>query len=596
MYKELSQVWRILNNKQRKKVKYLQVFVILISFLEIATVALVAGFMHVINNANDLSNVPYLMFISENLKFSSNEMILLISIFVVLILTGSSIFSIWLTKSINYSAFSIGKEISVRLFQFYQDQDWIFHTQVNSSRLINRTLTETNRLTTSVLLPLLLLVSKIVLIFLITLTLLIYNPIVSIGGALLCIVGYYILFVFSKSKLSNNSLQISSSNQLRIKCLNEGFEGVKQVILSDKSSFYVKKYELACESMANAQSSTVTLSAAPRYMMEWLAYVGVISLLLFFIHIQGNNTEEIIPILTLYGVSIFKLLPAMQQAYSNLATVKGNLSVVGELSDDIVSSNKSKTSDRSDLTLMVPFVNSLKTNDLYFKYPNKDLNAISGMSIEIKKNSCVGFVGPSGSGKSTLIDIISGLISPNLGSLLVDGKDISNDLAIWRRNIAYVPQTNILTDGTILENIAFGIPKSEINLKMAFKAVEQAHLTNLISSLEEGLETVIGERGVQLSGGQRQRISIARALYTGADVLIFDEATSALDGITEKLIMDAIINLSGIKTILLIAHRLKTVETCDNIYFIEDGKVIDSGSYMELLKNNSQFSKMVSHS
>ena len=211
-------------------------------------------------------------------------------------------------------------------------------------------------------------------------------------------------------------------------------------------------------------------------------------------------------------------------------------------------------------------------------------------------NATVGFVGESGSGKSTTIDLLLGLIKPDKGQLLIDQTVIdSHNISAWQQHIGFVPQSIFLSEGSIAENIAFGLSAEDINLEKVTKAVRLAHLDALVDSLPLGLDTKVGERGVQLSGGQRQRIGIARALYNDADILVFDEATSALDGITEKVIMDAIQELSGKKTIIMIAHRLKTVANCDIIYFIDKGKVVEQGTYQTLLISNSKFRKMAEH-
>jgi HlyD family secretion protein len=217
--------------------------------------------------------------------------------------------------------------------------------------------------------------------------------------------------------------------------------------------------------------------------------------------------------------------------------------------------------------------------------------------MSISANSTVGIVGPSGSGKSTLIDIILGLIKPQHGDLKVDGEIINNkNNRIWQNTIGFVAQSIFLSEGTIAENVAFGIPKSEIDQEQVLRVLKQAHLSEFLDNLGEGINTKVGERGVQLSGGQRQRIGIARALYHKAEVLVLDEATSSLDGITEKKIMKALQDLKNQKTIILIAHRLKTVQKCDEIFFISDGHLVDRGSYDELIIKNDQFKRMALHS
>jgi len=218
------------------------------------------------------------------------------------------------------------------------------------------------------------------------------------------------------------------------------------------------------------------------------------------------------------------------------------------------------------------------------------------MNMEIPTGNVVGIVGPSGSGKSTAIDLLLGLIAPTKGELMIDGTPITAfNRRAWQNVIGFVPQSIFLSEGSISENVAFGLPASEINLEQVKKAIKLSHLEELVASLEHGLETKVGERGVQLSGGQRQRIGIARALYHEADVIVFDEATSALDGITEKMIMEAIYEFKGEKTVIMIAHRLKTVRNCDQIFFLEQGNVTDEGSYEYLIDNNRDFERMANH-
>jgi len=246
-----------------------------------------------------------------------------------------------------------------------------------------------------------------------------------------------------------------------------------------------------------------------------------------------------------------------------------------------------------------PHFNPMKTislENVSFTYPGKEAPTLNQINISISANSAVGIVGESGSGKSTLINILLGLIEPQEGSLKIDKTDINNmNRRSWQNTIGFVAQNIFLSEGTIAENVAFGIPRDQINLEQVQTALELAHLSELIKSLEKGVHTKVGERGVQLSGGQRQRIGIARALYHEAEVLVFDEATSSLDGITEKMIIEAIHEFSGQKTIIMVAHRLKTVKKCDLIFFIDKGKLIDQGTFEELVDRNEHFKNLTTH-
>ena len=236
---------------------------------------------------------------------------------------------------------------------------------------------------------------------------------------------------------------------------------------------------------------------------------------------------------------------------------------------------------------------SIRLNDVTFSYPNKGSPVISNMSLEIPENSLIGFAGPSGSGKSTLIDIILGLLIPNSGSLVLGENTISkNNTYLLQSRVGYVPQTIFLSDNTIKNNIAFGLDDADIDEMKINNCIDQSQLQDLINSLPDGLETMVGEKGVQLSGGQRQRIAIARALYRKPKILVLDEATSALDGLTEQKIMQSIHKIASDITVIIIAHRLNTIKECDMIYFIESGKIVDSGSYDELISTNAKFQSL----
>jgi len=335
----------------------------------------------------------------------------------------------------------------------------------------------------------------------------------------------------------------------------------------------------------------------PKYFMELIAFGTMIALVLYLLTSHKDNLGMILPILSVYALTGFKLLPTFQQIYSSIATIKGNMISFENIKDDLIESKRQNTSEVGILEKEQLYVKkNIVLEDVTFTYPNKEKPVLCNLSLTIKTNSIVGIVGLSGSGKSTLIDIVLGLISPQSGRLKVDDIKVSKEnLRAWQNSIGFVPQSIFLSEGTIAENVAFGISKSNIDTMIVKQALKLAHLEELVSNMPKGIDTKVGERGVQLSGGQRQRIGIARALYNDPSLLVFDEATSALDGTTEKMIMDAIHDFSGMKTIIMIAHRLKTVQKCDVIYFINHGKIIDSGTYSELLEKNEQFREMAKH-
>ena len=316
-------------------------------------------------------------------------------------------------------------------------------------------------------------------------------------------------------------------------------------------------------------------------------------LVLYLIKTSNSDLSIILPILSVYGLAAMKLLPALQIIYNSLAIVKGNLSAYEAIKEDLKRINISRINKNDSTKPVWSKHNEIILKEATFTYPGKKSPALDNISLKIKPNALVGFVGTSGSGKSTIADLISGLIIPKHGKVIIDGIPLDEqNIKLWKKKIGFVPQSIFLTEGTIAENIAFGVSEDLIDYNQIEKALKLANLYEFVSNLDKGVYSKVGERGIQLSGGQRQRIGIARTLYYDADILIFDEATSALDGITEKIIMDSIKDFTGKKTLILIAHRLKTVQKCDQIFMMEKGSVIDSGTYQKLIEKNNDFKKM----
>ena len=277
--------------------------------------------------------------------------------------------------------------------------------------------------------------------------------------------------------------------------------------------------------------------------------------------------------------------------------MKGSIAAFQSIEKDLIGSTQKKQTIQEPEKGYLFSKKAVSLNNISFTYPGKSNPALKNINISIPAYSTVGIVGPSGSGKSTLINILLGLIQPQKGELTVDNEVINHkNLRSWQNTIGFVAQSIFLSEGTIAENVALGIPKDQINYEQVKKTLNLAHLTNLIEGLELGIHTKVGERGVKLSGGQQQRIGIARALYHKTEILVFDEATNSLDGLTEKIIMEAIEELGGQKTIVMIAHRLKTIEKCDMIFFIDKGQMVDHGTYQELIKSNKDFKKLASQS
>ena len=594
----IQQLFSLLTSNQVRQFYILQLLVVVMAFTELVGIASIVPFMALVGDIGMLqeSNILATIYNYTEIK-DPYDFVFLSGISVLFFLTFSSILSMFTTwKLLMYSS-NVGAEISTRLYKYYIKQPWLFHASGSSAQLTKQVSVEAMRVTDGVVNPLMVLNARIVLAFFLSLSIFLYNPVVALTGVGVFLFAYLVLYKVIQKKLQSNGQVLSEVSTTRFRLLNEGLGGIKDVLLLGRNQDFMNRFESSSKKFAYARGNTQVLSQVPKYFMELIAFGTMIALVLYLLTSHKDNLGMILPILSVYALTGFKLLPTFQQIYSSIATIKGNMISFENIKDDLIESKRQNTSEVGILEKEQLYVKkNIVLEDVTFTYPNKEKPVLCNLSLTIKTNSIVGIVGLSGSGKSTLIDIVLGLISPQSGRLKVDDIKVSKEnLRAWQNSIGFVPQSIFLSEGTIAENVAFGISKSNIDTMIVKQALKLAHLEELVSNMPKGIDTKVGERGVQLSGGQRQRIGIARALYNDPSLLVFDEATSALDGTTEKMIMDAIHDFSGMKTIIMIAHRLKTVQKCDVIYFINHGKIIDSGTYSELLEKNEQFREMAKH-
>lgn len=595
----IRELFSLLSDKQVKQFYILQVLVVVMAFMELIGIASIAPFMALIGDMSLLEKKGVVADIYQWSGVTSQlDFLFYTGLAVLLSLFLSTIISMFTVWKLSLYATRVGTEIADQLYKYYMQEDWLFHSGGSSAQLTKQVSTEAMRVTAGIIQPLMQVNAKAVLTVFIAIGIFVYDPIIAIVGLLTFSCSYILLYKFIRKKLTDNGRKISQVSTQRFQLMNEGFGGIKDVILLNRRSDFIKRFQESGDFLSYAQGTNIAISQVPRYLMELVAFGAMIGLVLLLIKIHQGDLGTVLPILAVYALAVFKLLPALQQIYSSVANIKGNTAAFDAIKDDLrQSNNNEKENIKKNTNVHLPFKNQISLNNITFSYPNKNNPAVNELDMLIPFNSIVGLVGASGSGKSTVIDLLLGLLTAQNGKFCVDGVSITEEnKRAWQNTIGFVPQSIFLSEGTIAENVAFGLPAKEINLEQVNKALQLASLTELVKQLPKGIETKVGERGVQLSGGQRQRIGIARALYNDADVLVFDEATSALDGITEKIIMDAIHDFSGKKTIIMIAHRLKTIEKCDIIYLMDQGKIIDQGTYSELVKNNPKFKKMSEHS
>lgn len=596
MLKQLKELYSLLTTQQRKRLLRLQLLVVLMAVVELGSVLSIGPFMALVGDMTILQRDGLVGDIYRISGIESPRMFMIVAglavLFSLLVAAIISILTIWCLSM--YGSI-VGAELSSRLYRHYMHQPWLFHAAGSSSQLTNQIAQECTRITAGIINPFMQMNARIVMATLMAVAIFLFNPAVAITGLVIFAVAYLAIYKFVRRKLISNGEIISSTQRLRFKLMGEGFGGVKDVLLLGRQRIFTERFDEASTNFATAQGKIQVISLVPRFVIEFVAFGGVIFLILYLLAVYDGNLGTILPVLSVYALAGFKLLPAFQQIYSSISSIRGSMIAFEGLRDELRASAALAREIRPTEAIddRLNLAESIQLKDVQFTYPGKSEPALFGLTLRIGVNQVIGIVGASGAGKSTVIDILLGLIRPERGALLIDGQPVDErQLRVWQNSLGFVPQSIFLADSSIRENIAFGLPSELVDEEKVQRAATMAHLDELLAELPAGLNTTVGERGVQLSGGQRQRIGIARALYHDPEVLVLDEATSALDGITEKLVMDAMHDFSGKKTIILIAHRLATVRQCDTIFLLEAGRLVDQGRYGELIERNPKFRRM----
>jgi ABC-type multidrug transport system fused ATPase/permease subunit len=599
MIRALLSIYKLLDKNQKKKFFFLQVLVITTALLEVGSLFLVGQFMFLLTDTKNLHSKEHFTFLYNFFNFSNDQdFFIIFSVITLIFFIITTIISISLIWKLSMYGSKAGVEISIRIYKYFLNQEWLFYTKHNSSTLINKISLEAERVNTGIIQPFMHINAKIILSALIVISIFIYDFFPSLIGLLIFLFSYFILYKTVQKKLYKFGEVISTTQSSRLKILTETFGSIKEILLYGRKNYFLTNYENQSYKYAYASGIGHVLMAVPRYIIELVAISILSMFMIVMVYNNGIEFKHIIPFLTVFGFAVFKLLPALQQIYYGLASIRSTLPSLKNIINEIEASriksyeDMQKNYDFTKRDSLVLDKEIVLKNISYHYLKNKDV--LIDINMRINKNTTIGVAGPSGCGKSTLADIIIGLIKPLKGNIFYDGK-ILEDKKLerrWQNNIGYVSQSIYLIDASISENIFFGMNKEDIDFEKLKKCLEISNLNDFINGLPNGVDTIIGENGIQLSGGQRQRIAIARAIYHDVDFLVFDEATSSLDGLSEKKIMDAIKNLSGQKTILIIAHRLSTLKNCNTIYFMENGKIVDSGNYSYLISKNKLFKKM----
>ncbi len=478
-----------------------------------------------------------------------------------------------------------------RLFRAYLTSSYAYHLKGDLSRM-QRNLDLVESIMNNIVLQLFYVLTEIVLVACLFLLLVWANPILTLATTLFLGGIFFIFFYFSKEKLNKWGKVAVEHRAFALQQVNQGLGSIKEVKIFGKENFFADRYLYHSNRYSWQETKGELLSRTPRLLIEALI-VGLVMSVVIFSFMAGNAPEKIFVTISLFAVVAVRLMPSLNRISSGWGSARLCSAYFDEIYDDLIASKQVdgiKKLHKEDRAVTIQ--KDIRLENILFSYEGCSRLALDHVSLAIPKNATVGFVGSSGAGKTTAIDIITGLLKPSQGRVLVDGFDIYGNLRGWQDQIGYIPQAIYLCNDSIKHNVAFGVEPADIDETRVWVALRLAQLDKFILELSDGINTEIGERGVRLSGGQRQRVGIARALYNNPQVLVMDEATAALDNEIEKAFMESLANLSGSKTILIIAHRLTTVRACDVIFFLKNGRLIASGNYEDLLNKCPEFRDM----
>lgn len=540
------------------------VLVILMALAETAGVLSVMPFLSVLARPDIIQENALMQSVYTRLGFTDpRAFIFALGLTSIVVVVGSSAFKTITLHLVNRFTFLLRHSISARLLSRYLHQPYAFFLQHNPNELSSSVLSEIDQLHNGLIKPVSQLIAQGAVALAMMLLLLAYNPFIALSAALVIAVLYGAIYLLVRKRLGQTGQARQDANQARFKACNEALGGIKDVQITHSAHAYLGSFQQASREYSRHQANAETLSQSPLYMVETVGYTGLIVLALVLMR-QSSDIGQILPALGMYGFAAYRLLPSAQIMYRGFAQLKFSSAALDAIHHHLTLPEQDLPAAQASL---VP-KREIRLQGIHFAYPSaQDRPVLQDFNLTIPANTSVGIAGKSGAGKSTVMDLLLGLLQPQQGTMTVDGVEITaRNLRAWHAAIGYVPQHIYLADATVAENIAFGLPKDQIDMQAVERAARAAQIHDfIIRELPDGYHSGVGDRGIRLSGGQRQRVGIARALYRDPPILFFDEATSALDSATEAAITATIASLSGNKTVVVIAHRAASLARCDDV-------------------------------
>lgn len=582
--RELIRIFDFVGKKKGLYFIFLQFVSIFSSMLDTISVGAIVPFIAIVSNPNEMMNSNKVKYFMQLLNINdSHELIKIITVLFIAIVILVAIVK-WGQNYLNLRLTNqIASQLAFKLFNTALHQPYILHTQRNSSQVMF-VVSRATEVLNLVINPVVLFINSFFTIVFISIFLILLNPLLISTTLSIILLFYFIVAFITKGIIKKESLMLSDSSIKLTKSMQEGLGGIRDILLDGTQQYFSENFNKQDLILRKSTVKINLITNTPNIVIQTVG-IAAIAILVSILG-DDNKINSGLPLMGALAFGYLRISPALQNVYSSWVLIKNGQVNMNRVIDflneaDLINISKS-------VTQPLIFTNEIKLKNISFRYSDNLPFAIKNLDLEIKKGERIGLVGKTGSGKSTLCDIMMGLLSTTNGSLQIDNTVISqNNMRSWQNHIAHVPQVIYLSDGTIAENIAFGVSKENINYAKVEIAAQKAQIAETIASLGDGYQTLVGERGIRLSGGQRQRLGIARALYKQADVIFLDEATSALDDETESDLMNAIEGLDNDLTIIMVAHRLTTLKNCNRILELNKGKIMQYESY-ELFMNKNQ--------
>lgn len=594
---EYFKAFKLLTRYERRRGVLMLGVVMIVALFEAIAVVSIVPFMKASADRGVIETDTFMKLAYDRLGFSSvNDFLMFLGLGSFVLLVTAAVVRICGKYALTIYSQTLRSSIETRLLENYLRQPYEFHLNRHSGDLTKSILSEVDLLIRNVFQPIADMVGRGVTLILLVTILLVYNPWIALSAMAVLGGSYLVIYRIVFRYLSRIGQARAVANRARFETAIESLGGIKVIRLLGRERMYLDRFRQPSRDMSRYLALDLVLGQVPKYLIEAITFGSVLVLSVVLLRsAPPGGAGNVLPALGLYAFAGSRILPAIQQIYRSLTQMRFGAPGLDAILSDILDRSKLVTLPEGPVEPL-PFKNNIGARSLSYGYPGSSNAGISDVSFDIPLGSSLGIVGTTGAGKTTLVDLILGLLEPGSGHIEIDGTPLRTDnLRRWQANVGYVPQDIFLSDDTISGNIALGLAADEIDLDRVRECARMAQIDHFIAEeLPEAYDTQVGERGVRLSGGQKQRIGIARALYHDPEVIVFDEATSALDNLTERDVMAAVGALQGTKTIIIIAHRLTTVQMCDQIMLLDKGRKIAQGSFEDLRENNPAFTRMLS--